>query len=90
MRALLSLLIGVSLLGCATQPGDRTARMGSMPEHRKVEFYGPICERQGHKIDSEPWRKCIASLDEQDLRDRYASYPSLVYCFLPKSFFRCI
>ena len=75
------------LVACAT-PAERAAQM----EHevdRMIQIYGPACSKLGYKPETDAWRDCVLSLNNQDNAQRYATRPMTSTCFGHRGFFHC-
>lgn len=88
MARLSVLLLVLSVLaGCAT-PAERAARMEREVE-RMIQIYGPACSKLGYKSDTDPWRDCILSLNDQENMLRYSTRPMTTTCFGHRGFYQC-
>lgn len=81
------LAAAVLVAACAT-PAERAARMEREVE-RMIQIYGPACSRLGYKPETDPWRDCILSLNDQENTLRYTTRPMTTTCFGHRGFFQC-
>ena len=80
-------MVSLTLVACAT-PAERAARMEREVEHM-IQIYGPACSKLGYQPDSDPWRDCILSLNEQENMLRYSTRPMTTTCFGHRGFYHC-
>jgi hypothetical protein len=85
MRKLLEVFLIALLVGCATTPAEREARMQREVDHM-TQAYGPICDKLGYKRDTDPWRDCVVKLDTKNSYDRMANQLSMPAYFGPYGF----
>lgn len=87
MRAVLLLGLTALLAACAT-PAERAAQMEREVD-RMIQIYGPACSKLGYKPETDAWRDCVLSLNNQDNAQRYATRPMTGTCFGHRGFFHC-
>lgn len=88
-RAIYLLCLLPFLAGCATDPVAEQARATKLMD-RKIQTYGPACEKLGYEKETDAWRECVQREYEQTLlrQQMMWSYPSWNPYYGPPYYYR--
>ena len=65
-KPLLAAVLAALLASCATTPEERRAN-AEREANRLKEEYGQACERLGYQTESDKWRDCLLTMENQRL-----------------------
>lgn len=62
MKTHLAIVIAtIAMAGCATKAGEIARAEVAMD--RRIEVYGPVCDKIGFKRDTDAWRNCVVTFN---------------------------
>ena len=65
-KPLLATLLALLLTACATTPEERAAN-AEREANRLKEEYGQACEKLGYQAETDKWRDCLLTMENQSL-----------------------
>jgi hypothetical protein len=65
-QSLLATLLALLLTACATTPEERAAN-AEREANRLKEEYGQACEKLGYQAETDKWRDCLLTMENQSL-----------------------